>query len=197
MSKNSAISPKKESHFPILSPEDSPTPLFSICKARREDLLDILEIERVSCPSPWNFEILNYFIDNSTFLVATTPAIKSSTSNILPISKNVPAIIGFIIADIVSENGTQICHIKDLAVSPSWRKNGIGTKLLCSIFEHFSFKELSYAKLEVRKNNADAISIYTKFGFSLHHEISNYYSDGEDAIVLTLNFTKFKIHPKM
>ena len=197
MSKNSALSPKEESYFPIPSPGGNPDLSFSICKARREDLLDILGIERISCPSPWDFEILNYFIDNSTFLIATTLSIKSPASDMLPLSKNVPAIIGFIIADIVSEGGTQICHIKDLAVSPSWRKNGIGTKLIYSIFEHFSFKEISSAKLEVRKNNTDAISIYTKLGFSLHHEISNYYPDGENALVLTLNFTQFKIPPKL
>ena len=42
-------------------------------------------------------------------------------------------------------------------------------------------------KLEVRKGNKIAISLYNRFGFSFHHSLSGYYADGEDALVLVLD----------
>ena len=163
--------------------------LISVRHARQEDLLDILQIERLSCPSPWTFSIFNYFLGTPGFLVATIPSADSLIGDILPLSNAHPAIVGFIIADVVLEDEVPLGHIKDIAVSLPWRGNGIGTRLISHILHDFSLKKIKKVKLEVRKGNKTATSIYNRFGFSFHHIISNYYADGEDALVLILELS--------
>tara|TARA_A100001037_G_scaffold299444_1_gene325051 strand:- start:3265 stop:3840 length:576 start_codon:yes stop_codon:yes gene_type:complete len=157
---------------------------ISIRHARQEDLLEILQIERLSCPSPWTFDIFNHFLETPGFLVATTPSENSSVGDILPISNTHPSPIGFIIADVILEDNLPLGHIKDLAVSPHWRKKGVGTFLLSRILHDFRLREIKKVKLEVREGNTTAISLYKKFGFSFHHSSPGYYADGENALVL-------------
>ena len=155
--------------------------------ARQEDLLHILQIERLSCPSPWTFDIFNYFLATPGFLVATVPTENSLIDDILPLSNTYPSPIGFIIADVILEDESPLGHIKDLAVSPPWRGNGIATQLISRILDDFKSQEIKKVKLEVRKGNKIAISLYNRFGFSFHHSLSGYYADGEDALVLVLD----------
>ena len=160
---------------------------ISIRHARQEDLLDILQIERLSCPSPWTFDIFNYFLATPGFLVATAPTANSLIDDILPLSNTYPSPIGFIIADVILEDESPLGHIKDLAVSPPWRGNGIATQLISRILDDFKSQEIKKVKLEVRKGNKTAISLYNRIGFSFHHSLSGYYADGEDALVLVLD----------
>ena len=93
---------------------------ISIRHARQEDLLEILQIERLSCPSPWTFDIFNHFLGTPGFLVATTPSENSSVGDILPISNTHPSPIGFIIADVILEDNLPLGHISPLAQKRSW-----------------------------------------------------------------------------
>lgn len=175
--------------LPITSPKSDPSNPISVRHARQEDLLDILQIERLSCPSPWTFNIFNYFLGIPGFLVATTPSANSPIGDTLPLSNTHPAIVGFIIADVVLEDEIPLGHIKDIAVSTPWRRNGIGTLLISHILHDLRLRELKKVKLEVRKGNKTAISLYNRFGFSFHHALSDYYDDGEDALVLMLDLS--------
>ncbi|MDI6842598.1 MAG: hypothetical protein QMC92_07330, partial [Methanothermobacter wolfeii] len=45
-------------------------------------------------------------------------------------------------------------------------------------------------KLEVRAENRVAISFYRSLGFSEEKIIRDYYEDGEDAVVMTMDISK-------
>ena len=73
-------------------------------------------------------------------------------------------------------------HINNFAIHPSFRRKGLGLKLIRFIFEEFQ----QYRKffLEVRKSNKAAINLYQKNGFEIIFIRNKYYSDGEDALVM-------------
>lgn len=73
-------------------------------------------------------------------------------------------------------------HINNFAVNPDFRRKGLGLKLISFIFD--KFRDYKTIFLEVRISNQPAISLYTKSGFEKYFIRKNYYSDGEDAIVM-------------
>lgn len=73
-------------------------------------------------------------------------------------------------------------HINNFAVNPDFRRKGLGLKLISFIFD--KFRDYKIIFLEVRISNQPAISLYTKSGFEKYFIRKNYYSDGEDAIVM-------------
>lgn len=73
-------------------------------------------------------------------------------------------------------------HINNFAIHPAFRRKGLGLKLISFIFD--KFQDYNKYFLEVRKSNKAAISLYQKNGFEIIFTRINYYSDGEDALVM-------------
>lgn len=73
-------------------------------------------------------------------------------------------------------------HINNFAIHPSFRRKGLGLKLISFIFDEF--QEYNKFYLEVRKSNKAAINLYMKKGFEVFFLRNRYYSDGEDALVM-------------
>ena len=73
-------------------------------------------------------------------------------------------------------------HINNFAIHPSFRRKGLGLKLISFIFDEFH--EYSKYFLEVRKSNKSAIDLYRKSGFETIFTRIKYYADGEDALVM-------------
>ena len=73
-------------------------------------------------------------------------------------------------------------HINNFAIHPSFRRKGLGLKLISFIFDEFQEYKKFY--LEVRKSNKAAISLYMKKGFGVFFIRKGYYPDGEDALVM-------------
>ena len=73
-------------------------------------------------------------------------------------------------------------HINNFAIHPSFRRKGLGLKLIRFIFD--KFKEYEKYFLEVRKSNKAAIRLYQKNGFDIIFTRIGYYQDGEDALVM-------------
>lgn len=73
-------------------------------------------------------------------------------------------------------------HIANFAISPEFRRQGLGEQLL----EHILQLEEDYrlAFLEVRKSNRPAIRLYAKYHFFELYSRERYYRDGEDAIIM-------------
>lgn len=142
----------------------------SIRPAERGDLLEVLRIEKASFPQPWPYDAFVRFLDESGFLVAIVPTD--------------PAIAGFVVADTVTHHGQTIGHVKDLAVHPDYRRRGIGERLLERALATIATRDVTQVKLEVRRGNDAALTLYNKFGFDRRRVVPRYYADGEDAIVL-------------
>ncbi len=78
-------------------------------------------------------------------------------------------------------------HITLLAVSPEYRRQGIGALLLSTLLQKAQARGLERATLEVRSSNQAAIALYQKFGFKIAGTRKKYYQDNqEDALILWL-----------
>ena len=87
-------------------------------------------------------------------------------------------------------------HITNIAVSPDFRRNKIGEKLLKNIIDDCYKNKAKYITLEVRVSNVPAISLYEKFGFkSLGVRKGYYQNNNEDALIMwteNIFYDKFK-----
>lgn len=134
-------------------------------EAVRADLLDVFRIEKRSFPQPWPYAAFERFLDTPGFLVAEADG----------------EVVGYVVADTVDGS---LGHIKDIAVAPERRGEGIGRTLLSRALVALFTQGVDRVKLEVREGNEAARSLYEAFGFELHHVASGYYDNGEDAHVL-------------
>ena len=79
------------------------------------------------------------------------------------------------------------CGKNNVAVSPDFRRKGIGRQLIQALTERAQQAQLAFVTLEVRASNAPAIALYTAAGYGLVGRRKNFYRDPtEDAILMTL-----------
>ncbi|GGL34760.1 ribosomal-protein-alanine N-acetyltransferase [Halarchaeum grantii] len=139
-----------------------------IRQARRGDLLDVFRIEKESFAQPWPFSAFEQHLGDPGFLVAEERA----------------GVAGFVVADTIPNHGRPLGHVKDIAVHPDARGQGIGRSLLSHALSVLNAQGVRSAKLEVRRSNEPAISLYRTFDFEYLRTLPRYYSDGEDAFVM-------------
>ena len=140
--------------------------------AERADLLEVHRIEQAVFPQPWPFSALESYLGEAGFLVAETD------------TDDGPHVAGYVIADTVPNHGTPLGHVKDLAVREEHRREGVATALLRRALALLDSVGAESAKLEVRADNQGARRLYRRFGFEHRKTIPNYYSNGEDALVM-------------
>jgi ribosomal-protein-alanine N-acetyltransferase len=76
-------------------------------------------------------------------------------------------------------------HVVSIAVTPQQRRKGIAQALVLRALEGMRYYKAKQCFLEVRVTNDTATSLYKKLGFEVTRTINGYYSDGEDAYVMT------------
>ncbi|MGQ9507742.1 MAG: ribosomal protein S18-alanine N-acetyltransferase [Candidatus Bathycorpusculaceae bacterium] len=76
-------------------------------------------------------------------------------------------------------------HIVSVAVLHPYRRKGIGKALVTQALENMRLYNAKQCFLEVRVTNTPAIELYKKLGFEVTRTINGYYSDGENAYVMT------------
>ncbi|APW97354.1 ribosomal-protein-alanine N-acetyltransferase RimI [Halobiforma lacisalsi AJ5] len=140
---------------------------LSIRPAERADLLAVVRIENASFSQPWPYDAFDRFLGEPGFLVAVDDG----------------RIAGYVVADVSSNVGRRIGHIKDIAVHPDHRGNGIGSALLSRALAVMAAHGADSVKLEVRRSNDKAKRLYREFGFEPLRRMPDYYDD-EDAIVM-------------
>ena len=77
-------------------------------------------------------------------------------------------------------------HLLNLATHPEHRRRGIGARLMRHLIALARSRGCRYITLEVRRGNHAAQALYQGHGFEAVGVRTRYYSDGEDAIVMTL-----------
>ena len=97
---------------------------------------------------------------------------------------------------ILFEEGGQVCayacemvifedaEILNVAVVPSFRRQGLGKELMLSLENYAKNKGAERLLLEVREGNIPARGLYEKQGFEAYGVRKNYYEDGENAVVM-------------
>jgi ribosomal-protein-alanine N-acetyltransferase len=77
-------------------------------------------------------------------------------------------------------------HVVSIGVRKAERRQGVGELLLLGAFHAARRRQMKELTLEVRKSNAGARALYTKYGFQEVGVRRKYYVDnGEDAIIMT------------
>lgn len=132
------------------------------------DLARVYEIETLSFNEPYPKYLFYFyhFISPDTFLV---------------IEEN-NLIIGYIIGVVRKRSEG---HIVSIAVDPSYRCKGYGSKLMLELIKRFKSSKVKIIKLEVDSKNNIAKKFYERFGFIPVGIIKRYYKHS-DAIIMIL-----------
>jgi ribosomal-protein-alanine N-acetyltransferase len=143
---------------------------MSIEKLTTHHINLILPIEIESYPDPWNYSHFLYEVYN--------PHSKSFVA----LSEN-NLVIGYLITHHIIDT----IFVLNLAVDSKYRKMGIASRLLHYLVNFAENEKVIKIDLEVRKTNENALSLYRKEQFETIGERKNFYSDGEDAIIMCKN----------
>lgn len=84
-------------------------------------------------------------------------------------------IVGFVIGLIYVDRTAMHGHILTIDISPTYRRRGIGQRLLQEMEKIFREKGVKTSHLEVREDNVAAINLYTKLGYKKIGKLDNYY----------------------
>lgn len=76
-------------------------------------------------------------------------------------------------------------HVVSIAVLPQSRRKGVASALIKAAMDGMCYYKAKQIYLEVRVTNAAGIDLYKKLGLEVTRTINGYYSDGEDAYVMT------------
>jgi len=134
--------------------------------ASLNDIDRIYEIEKRVFSNPWSKESIKNELDNY-----------SKSLNL--ISEIDGQLMGYFFSHMISNE----VHILNIAIDVSFQHRGNGEAFFNQIFK----KYLEYANvfLEVKRTNLPAINLYHKFGFEEIDIRKMYYSDGQDAVVMS------------
>ena len=84
-------------------------------------------------------------------------------------------IVGFALARINFRKNMTFGHILTIDVLPAYRRKGIAQKLLQEIETILKEKGIHECRLEVRENNAAALNLYQKIGYTAIDKLEKYY----------------------
>lgn len=135
---------------------------------RKEDVEEVLEIEKLSFSTPWSKEA---FISEVT---------KNSCAKYI-VAEVDNKIVGYGGFWVVVDEG----HITNIAVHPEYRSKGIGSKIMEGLIDLAKKNGITAMTLEVRESNITAQHLYAKYGFRQLGRRKRYYQDNnEDAIIM-------------
>ena len=155
---------------------------YSIGKTQKEDIPAIADLEQHCFSMPLTEKQIRSLIEagNTCFLTAKMSDSGGCESEVL----------GYIGMQTVLDEG----YILNIAVSESYRQQGIADALMESIEEESVRRSLAFISLEVRESNLAAVSLYRKHGYLLAGRRVNYYSrPREDALIYTKFFSEKQI----
>lgn len=138
-----------------------------------EDVKAIAELETVCFSDPWSENSIASELNNrlSYWLVAVD-------------NDNVVGYVG-------SQSVLDYADMMNLAVSPDYRRQGIGESLINALVAHLKTKHILALLLEVRVSNTPAIALYEKLGFVQIGRRPRYYTNPrEDALILRKELAK-------
>ena len=131
------------------------------------DLPAVLAIERRSFQTPWSLAMFVLELSKPAGICLAAEA------------------DGGLIGYLVCSRYADVWHLMNVAVTPEWRRQGVASRLLESLFDE-ARPDARYT-LEVRTSNRGAIAMYRRFGFKpAGHRRRYYHDNGEDALVMWL-----------
>ena len=140
---------------------------MTVAPMTERHLAALAQIEKACFHAPWSEAMLREELGKGIFLVAERDG----------------QAVGYVGCQTVLDEG----YITNVAVSPDFRRQGIGRLLIQTLTERARQAQLAFVTLEVRVSNAPAIALYTAAGYEPVGRRKNFYRDPtEDAILMTL-----------
>ncbi|MBN2438540.1 MAG: ribosomal protein S18-alanine N-acetyltransferase [Deltaproteobacteria bacterium] len=138
------------------------------------DLVEILEIDKDSFPTPWSPELFRNETANPLSRIVVGKALQARRR----------AVVGYVIFWRVADE----IHLHNIAVRRELRKRGIASRLLSKVIRDCRTEGARFVTLEVRSSNLPAQKLYESFGLSLRGVRRGYYTDtGEDALIMSVD----------
>ncbi len=145
---------------------------LTIGEYKEGDLIEILEIEKDSFPTPWSPGLFRSEMTNPLSRMLVGRAAQAEGT----------AVAGYIVFWRVADE----IHLHNLAVRRELRKGGIASRLLSKAIRDSRSEGARWVTLDVRRSNLPAQKLYEKFGFSIRGVRRAYYTDtGEDALIMS------------
>ena len=134
---------------------------------RPEHIAQVAELEKLCFSAPWS-----------------ETAVRGELTN--PLSLWIVAVDGDTVAGYIGSRSVMgEADMMNVAVSPSYRRQGIAEKLVVSLVEKLAEQNVLSLTLEVRASNEPAIALYEKLSFLQVGRRPNYYTKPkEDALIL-------------
>jgi len=149
-----------------------------IQKALPRDLEHILALEEASFSSPWSRKAFEVELEHNEFSLLLTARCGQG----VPMVAN--PIRGYVCVWVVFDE----VRFMTLAVDQSYRRQGIGSRLVEQALKEGLAKGATRALLEVRSSNHAAQALYHQVGFHSYGTRRNYYTKPEeDAMLMTLD----------
>ena len=145
-----------------------PIPEIQIERMQREDLQQVMAIEKEAFPDPWHKSFFKRQLR------------KGKKHSHLYVAKLDDKVIGYIVFYVFSGEG----HILNIAIDTGYRRRGIGKYLLEFALEIIKKNDVEEVYLEVSVKNTAALELYKKYQFQVFGVRKRYYSNGDDAYVL-------------
>jgi [ribosomal protein S18]-alanine N-acetyltransferase len=134
-----------------------------------DDLDAVLELEQRCHLHPWTREIF-----------ARELAYELSETDLLLLGGQ---LAGYIVSWLVADE----VEIQNIVTNPELRRQGLARILLSYVFARSMELGAKRALLEVRADNLAAITLYEQLGFQINGRRGHYYSDGEAALLMSLD----------
>ncbi|MBQ8514472.1 MAG: ribosomal protein S18-alanine N-acetyltransferase [Ruminococcus sp.] len=132
--------------------------------AAEQDLQQLAEIAAVSFPDPWSERLFR-------------EAFASPYTQITAARTDSGEIAGYLV---LSQAGDEM-NVDDIAVSPGFRRTGVGRMLLETA--HRTYPERNFL-LEVRETNKPALALYEALGYRQVGYRKRYYRNPDEGAVL-------------
>jgi ribosomal-protein-alanine N-acetyltransferase len=155
----------------------SNAPEVTVDLMKREDLPEILAIERESFPSPWTEGMFAKEIDSAHSMCL---CVRINFGN--------KSVVGaYIVFWLVADEA----HLHNLAVKKEYRRNGLAFGLMETMKKIAAENKIKSQTLEVRESNNEAIKLYRKCGFVVKGIRPLYYMETkEDALIMWADVKK-------
>lgn len=140
---------------------------WSIRTMRATDLAAVMRIELDSYTMPWSEQTFRSLL-------------RRADADMLVVEAD-EEVIGYSASWYVLDQA----ELGNVAVATTWRRNGVGARLIEIVLTRAAERGVREVFLEVRPSNDDAQRLYQRFGFRTVGRRKNYYlQPAEDAIVM-------------
>ncbi len=93
--------------------------------------------------------------------------------------------LGYAVLGREARHGAKTGLLMGLTVRPEYRRRGIGSQLLAAAGDCAVYLGFKRMRLRVRRSNAAAFALYSGMSFAQEGVSRGYYSNGEDAILMS------------